>query len=91
MYSRVYVGWGGEREGLLIVSEPRDRTGIRAWLPARMVCVWDAWGRGEAMVGSVVGFSMVWWGGSVVVHSTLTILCLSSFTRAVDRRDQHAV
>ena len=59
MHSRVYVGWGGKREGLLIVSEPRDRTGIRAWLPARMVCVWDARGRGEAMVGGVVGFGLM--------------------------------
>ena len=38
-------------KGLCRVSEHRVRTGVRAWLPSRMVCVLGVGGRGEAMVG----------------------------------------
>ena len=46
-------------------SEPRVRTGVRAWLPARMMCVLGAGGGSEAMVGGrrggTVSFMDMFW------------------------------
>ena len=71
-----------ERGGLCRVSEPRDRTGVRAWLPTRMMCVWGAGKRGKAVVGGsdgVAGFIIDGSGGMHLFHFVLRTECTPAY------------